>query len=348
MSTCTKEFWAKNFMELFCNPYMILPSTAYTLEENLNAITRLLIIVIVALLLFKIDTTVIIIAFFAILAGMIYVYQQHRNKKTASPESYCGTPGTEVMQASSACNSYPSFSSRKIVDTCGPRTMVGFKESYQPIELTSNLYKPISCGTCDTSACSDYPSFSSSKVTHKYQKHPLKPGESIMYPKGYARFCNDGTPLFFDNRYYSTNAALEQGVIPGNYGCNPKTNLELEFNGNEPGNPEYRDPRSFWKAGHPRTKIVPVIAPPIYAYDVWDLNTHVPTAINSQTNFDVYGSGYFVQSDEGTNCNTATCFDPRYNFCASAFDTQRMDEERACNRYDNLKNTMLERGYGNK
>lgn len=79
MSYCNNKFWTENFIELFCKSD-IIPLSDETIENQLNALTRLVLFIFLCILLF--NTKVAVIFFiFAIFYILIEYYRYKRNKK---------------------------------------------------------------------------------------------------------------------------------------------------------------------------------------------------------------------------------------------------------------------------
>lgn len=74
MNLCQNKFWVENPCELFCS-YELIPTNIMTLEENINAITRLVFAIFIILLLFNTKYSLIFLLLSIVILIFIYYLQ---------------------------------------------------------------------------------------------------------------------------------------------------------------------------------------------------------------------------------------------------------------------------------
>ena len=87
--TCQGKFWLENLLELVCK-FQLIPFKNMTLEEQMNAITRLVLLVFIILILFRVKFSIVFLLLSLLFIIIIY-YIQSKTMETLKTENYENT-----------------------------------------------------------------------------------------------------------------------------------------------------------------------------------------------------------------------------------------------------------------
>lgn len=274
---CRNKFWIEDPSELLCNPTYIFPLSGMTTEANLNAISRLIFIVTLVMLIFDWKQALVFL-FSSLLVVIIIYYIERKMNAIKEPFEYDSLEEKESREDYTPLPSYRAM---------GPN---GCYRSQRPNPPTYKgpLYGAnygINNGIIESGDLKENYEFGGTDYLPDYMKNlpPPKPtlptiGEDpkhyeLHYPHWY-RFCDDAVDLNYaqganNESYTSINQKLtQQGVSKMNE----------------------------------RTKIPPVITPPMYDQEWYVNNLYVRSCINSDGPEDLVQSGYYVQHKDEEMC----------------------------------------------
>ncbi len=201
MFSSNDNFWLKNFPKLFSN-FRLVPSDNLSLDEQMNALTRLVFLVFLILLLIDFRFSFIFLLL-ALLLIIIFYYIQRKKMK----EGFECRPRQKVFQNDSGYVSGPPV----------PGLVVNYHDNR--ITKTSPIYSneyvdKRAAQIVDNAKMLSINNMPVKSVPPEAAKYLPKGNKlKIQTPEQY-RFCNTAVKLHYDERFKSSNQALVGGPNP--------------------------------------------------------------------------------------------------------------------------------------